>query len=402
MNLEPKLRFSEFDGEWKIQKLREFATTYSGGTPTSSNKSYYKGDIPFIKSGEIAANVTSQCVNQEALNNSSAKRVHKGDILYALYGATSGQVAISKLEGAINQAVLCIRTGINTYFLYSSLINSKNKILKTYLQGGQGNLSAEIIKELQFAIPNEKEQDKIADFMLDLDEKIAKLDEYVELLKKYKKCITQQIFEKKIDFKNKKGGSFPQWKEMELSGIGTTYSGLVGKTGADFGSGFRYITYKQIFDQSKVDIARSAFVRIGDSEKQNKVQTGDIFFTISSETPDEVGLSSVLMDNVADTYLNSFCFGFRPDQRILYSAFAQYLFRSRQFRINAIRLAQGSTRYNISKAALMKTFVMIPSIEEQQVIADFLNEIDLKIVSYETILMKTCILKKTLLRQMLI
>ncbi len=88
--------------------------------------------------------------------------VSKGDLLYALYGATSGEVAVSQIEGAINQAVLCIRSKLNTYFLFSYFLFKKESILQTYLQGGQGNLSAEIIKSLIAPIPSEAEQTKIA------------------------------------------------------------------------------------------------------------------------------------------------------------------------------------------------------------------------------------------------
>ncbi|MFX9272989.1 restriction endonuclease subunit S, partial [Acinetobacter baumannii] len=85
--------------------------------PKSSDKSFYQGNIPFIKSGEISQKVTEQYINEVALKNSSAKLVNKGDLLYALYGATSGQVAISQINGAINQAILCIRSDLNTRYL---------------------------------------------------------------------------------------------------------------------------------------------------------------------------------------------------------------------------------------------------------------------------------------------
>src|SRR5690606_1398613 len=104
---------SEF-GEWEEKKLGEISTTFSGGTPKSTNKKFYQGTIPFIKSGEISQKHTEQFINELALKESSAKLVKKGDLLYARYGATSGQVAISQIDGAINQAVLCIRSNLNT------------------------------------------------------------------------------------------------------------------------------------------------------------------------------------------------------------------------------------------------------------------------------------------------
>ena len=166
------LRFSGFDNEWKPFIIGDISKTYSGGTPSTSKKEYYCGDIPFIKSGEINKNCTEQYINEDAINNSSAKKIKKGDLLLALYGATSGEVAISKIDGAINQAVLKIDNNMDNYFQYNYFLKYKEKIIHKYLQGGQGNLSANIIKKLEFKFPKIEEQQKISRFLLLIDEKI--------------------------------------------------------------------------------------------------------------------------------------------------------------------------------------------------------------------------------------
>ncbi|MNX85433.1 EcoKI restriction-modification system protein HsdS [compost metagenome] len=158
--------------KWQSEKLGNIGTFFSGGTPLTSNKSYYKGNIPFIKSGEINSSTTTQFISQEALKKSSSKMVNKGDLIYALYGATSGEVGLSKIDGAINQAILCVRTTLNNLFLLNYLKLKKENILKTYLQGGQGNLSADIVKSLTIPIPSLQEQTKIADFLSSIEEKI--------------------------------------------------------------------------------------------------------------------------------------------------------------------------------------------------------------------------------------
>ena len=129
----PKLRFKEFKDELSNHKFKDICTFFSGGTPTSSNKEYYNGDIPFIRSGEIYSDNTELFINQDAINNSSAKVVNKGDLLLALYGATSGNVAISKIDGAINQAILCINPqyGYSKVYIKYLLENKKETILKT-------------------------------------------------------------------------------------------------------------------------------------------------------------------------------------------------------------------------------------------------------------------------------
>jgi type I restriction enzyme S subunit len=177
-----KLRFKDSNRnefpDWTLRKLGDLGTFFSGGTPLTSKKDYYNGDIPFIKSGEIHKNHTEQFISEKALKNSSAKMVEKGDLIYALYGATSGEVGISKVAGAINQAILCVRTSLNTVYLLNYLKLQKENILKTYLQGGQGNLSAEIIKSLEILTPTYSEQVLIANSLSSFDEKIEAEKKY--------------------------------------------------------------------------------------------------------------------------------------------------------------------------------------------------------------------------------
>ncbi len=88
------------------------------------------------------------------------------------YGATAGEVGISKINGAINQAVLCVRSTQSTKYLYQFLLFMKGRILAKYIQGGQGNLSADILKSIRLPLPSKEEQQKIADFLSALDKKI--------------------------------------------------------------------------------------------------------------------------------------------------------------------------------------------------------------------------------------
>ena len=187
------MRFPEFGGEWEREKLRDKCSFYSGGTPSSSNKSYYNGEIPFIRSGEISGDSTELFLSEFGLNNSSAKMVDIGDLLLALYGATSGQIAISKIRGAINQAILCIKSSYDNIFLKSVWEKHVDKILQAYLQGGQGNLSADIVKNLSFYFPSLDEQNKISKLIVLIDERIETQNKIIEDLKKLKVAITQKI-----------------------------------------------------------------------------------------------------------------------------------------------------------------------------------------------------------------
>jgi type I restriction enzyme S subunit len=190
----PSLRFPDFNPEWKTKKLGEIANFYSGGTPLTSKKEYFGGEIPFIRSGEINSNKTEQFITDKGLKNSSAKMVSEGDILYALYGATSGEVGISKINGAINQAILCIKSAHNHYYIYSVLKSKKDIITKTFLQGGQGNLSADIVKNLSIDLPSIPEQTKIANFLSAIDDKITHCQSELDGMERWKKGLLQQMF----------------------------------------------------------------------------------------------------------------------------------------------------------------------------------------------------------------
>ena len=193
-----KLRFKDENGEdyadWKPRKLADFCTFFSGGTPTSTNQKFYSGTIPFIGSGNIYDSKVFNFISQEAYDSSSAKLVEKGDLLYALYGANSGELAISKMNGAINQAILCIRNSECIEYLYYVLLLNKDNIVAKYLQGGQGNLSAQIIKKLKYRFPSLPEQQKIANFLTRIDVKIESTNQQIHQMQSFKKGLLQQLF----------------------------------------------------------------------------------------------------------------------------------------------------------------------------------------------------------------
>lgn len=194
----PEFRFPEFegDGEWEEKNISKVCNPYSGGTPKSSENKFYGGNIPFIRSGEISRHMTELYLTDDGLNSSSAKMINKGDVLVALYGANSGDVAIAKIDGAINQAILCLQSTENNYFIYLYLLLKKQFIISTYLQGGQGNLSGDIIRSIKLFFPSPKEQQKIADCLSSLDNDIEIQSNKLEELKAHKKGLMQKLFPK--------------------------------------------------------------------------------------------------------------------------------------------------------------------------------------------------------------
>lgn len=368
----PKLRFKEFSDEWEEKKLGKIGKFFSGGTPLTSKKEYYDGNIPFIKSGEISEENTEQTISEEGLKNSSAKLVKKGELLLALYGATSGEVAISKIDGAINQAVLNIKTSENNLFLYNYFKLKKESILTKYLQGGQGNLSAEIIKNLFIFFPSLQEQQKIANFLSSIDKKISLTEEKLELFREYKKGVMQKIFSQELRFKDNNGNDYPEWEEKRLGDIlnignGRNYRHLEKGEIPVYGTG-------GIIERVNNYLYEGESVFIGRKGTINKpVYYNGKFWTV-------------------DTLFYTYNFvNILP--KFLYYTFCN---------IDWLSYNEATGVPSLSKATILKIENKIPSIQEQQKIADFLSSIDSKIESIEKELEGLKEFKKGLLQQMFV
>ncbi|HEL2685034.1 TPA: restriction endonuclease subunit S [Streptococcus suis] len=186
------------------------------------------------------------------------------------------------------------------------------------------------------------------------------------------------------------------WELRPLGEIGNTYTGLSGKTKDDFGHGDgRFVTYMNVFSNpiSLPEMVEAVEI----DESQNTVRYGDVLFTTSSETPEEVGMSSVWLENTENTYLNSFCFGFRPVKKVN-PYYLAYLLRSSGMRRKISFLAQGISRYNISKTKMMELEISIPNENEQEVIGTFFSTLDRHITLHQRKLDKLKEQKKTYLK----
>ncbi len=258
------MRFPEFSGEWEKYKLSKICSFFSGGTPSSSKKEYYDGNIPFIRSGELHEEQTELFITEDGFKNSAAKMVEVGDLLLALYGATSGDIAISKINGAINQAILCIRTNQNKKFIESIWRKHVEKLLQTYLQGGQGNLSADIVKNISFYFSRIEEQNKLAEFISLLDERIATQNKIIDKLESLIKGLSQQLLSSKND-----------WILYRLDNLAQIKSGYSGTQ----------VSYRTPYKVSRIETISKHCIdmqRIGYAEnipKNYKLNVGDIIFS---------------------------------------------------------------------------------------------------------------------------
>ena len=193
------------------------------------------------------------------------------------------------------------------------------------------------------------------------------------------------------------------FQQLSFNDVGESYSGLSGKSADDFGSGFPYVPYTNIFSNDVVDENHFEYVEIGNDESQNMVRYGDLLMTLSSETPEEVGVGSVYLGNEENLFLNSFAFGIhikRDD--LIYPPYMAYLVSTRKFRKFILPFAQGSTRYNLQKSDFMKAKYSFPKIERQKEICALLNAYSMKIENETKYLALLIIQKQCLLKQMFI
>ena len=239
------------------------------------------------------------------------------------------------------------------------------------------HITKENMEKRFIPVPPLAEQRKIAEVLGVWDEAIEKQARLIEKLALRKRGLMQRLLSAKLRLP---GFSEP-WQKVKLGDIGDTYNGLSGKNKDDFEYGnAQFIPYINVFSNERIDTNNLGCVQIKPNEQQNTVKYGDIFFTVSSETPDEVGMASVLLEHLNSAYLNSFCFGYRLNNfSTLNPFFAAYLFRTEHFRNYMSVLAQGSTRFNISKKEVMKLKIDLPTIEEQTAIAEVLTAADREI-----------------------
>ena len=356
--------------EWNVKGLGEIAKMFSGGTPKSTEPLYFNGHIPFIKSGEINSLETEQCLSNLGIENSSARLIEKGDLLYALYGATSGECALSKINGAINQAILCIRPikDIDRYFLLSFLQKNKKYYYNKYLQGGQGNLSADIIKRYKILVPPLSEQQKIAEVLSTWDEAIEKQSQLVEKLELRKKGLMQQL----LTGKKRLPGFVEEWKKARLGDFADVVGGGTPDTSNEnywYGN-IAWFTPSEIGKNKYVYKSQRYITEEGlNNSSARLLPIGTILFTSRAT----IGLKAILkMEATTNQGFQSLI--------VSNSNNTDFFFYLLDILDNVIkRKASGSTFPEISAKSLKNIMISIPSLAEQNAIAEILSSCDKEI-----------------------
>ncbi|HEL1617152.1 TPA: restriction endonuclease subunit S [Streptococcus suis] len=395
----PKRRFKEFENAdaWELRKLGEVAEIVMGQSPDSKNYTDNPLDNILVQGN---ADLRDGCVVPRVWTTQVTKTAEKGDLILSVR-APVGDVGRTNYNVVLGRGVAGIK---GNEFIYHLLVKMKLFGYWTKLSTGSTfeSINSDDIKNSIILFPSHPEQEAIGTFFSTLDRHITLHQRKLDKLKSVKQAYLSEMFPAEGERvpKRRFPGFTDAWELRPLGEIGNTYTGLSGKTKDDFGHGDgRFVTYMNVFSNpiSLPEMVEAVEI----DESQNTVRYGDVLFTTSSETPEEVGMSSVWLENTENTYLNSFCFGFRPVKKVN-PYYLAYLLRSSGMRRKISFLAQGISRYNISKTKMMELEISIPNEKEQSAIGSFFSTLDQHITLHQRKLEKLKNLKKALLNELFV
>ena len=380
----PNLRFPEFSGEWKAVPLSTIADIIGGGTPDTSVDEYWGGNIQWFTPSEIGkgkyAYLSDRTITEAGLKNSSAKLLPQGTVLLSTR-ATIGECSIATTECTTNQgfqSLVAKENNVSSEFLYYIVAKIKREMLRRSCGSTFLEISANELKKIHTNIPSKAEQEKLVSLLSLIDQRIETQKKIIEDLKKLKDAINNSLH-----------NNINEFQLFSFNELGNDYSGLAGKSSDDFGSGLPYISYLNVFRNDIVTDGPFDCVKVSKTEKQNVVSYGDLLFTLSSETPSEVGIGAIYLGKTNPIYLNSFCFGVHlSNHENIYGPYLAYFVTSQYFRRTILPFAQGSTRYNLMKSDFMKHKFCFPNMASQKAIYNALHTLSEKTQNEEVSLNK--------------
>ena len=398
----PALRFPEFTGEWGkyvLTEIVERVTRRNKGNvcklPLTISAQYGLVDqITFFNKVVASADMSNYYL------------LTKGDFAYnKSYSSEYPWGAIKRLDryeyGALSSLYICFRplSHVSSDFLMHYFETKKwhQGVSEIAVEGARNHGLLNIGIQDFFAtvhyLPQElSEQKKIAAFLNLIEKRISVQNKIIEKYESLIQAMCDTLIERET-----------QQVALSFSDFGQSYSGLSGKNAEDFGDGYPFITYMNVYQNQIIDSTDVGLVKIKETEQQSVVRYGDILFTLSSETPEEVGMGAVYLGETYPLYLNSFCFGIHiTDEAKIYSPFLAYYVSSQSFRKAVYPLAQGSTRFNLQKSDFMKKKFSFPMIEKQRKIYSILNTYSDKLIVEKQIIRLLCSQKRYLLRQLFI
>lgn len=398
--------------DWGIKLVQEIGQIKTGPFGTLLKASEYsKGEgVPLISVGEVGEGCFRISEETPRVPSNVVRRLpqyvlRSGDIVFGRKGAVNRSALVSSAEDGwfLGSDGISIRPNSACHPPYLAAQFQGKTVQSWLIQNAIGttmpSLNQRILSGVQIPYALPEEQRAIATALSDVDALIAGLEKLIAKKRDLKQAAMQQL----LTGQTRLPGFSGAWEVKRLGEIGATYGGLVGKSKADFGHGAaQYVPFVNVMANVVIDCSAFELVNVSTAELQNEVLCGDLLFNGSSETPEEVAMCSLMAQTVDNLYLNSFCFGFRLKPNVSTNGlFLAYYMRSSIGRNLMKSLAQGSTRYNLSKGALLDAGLTLPCEQEQTAIATILSDMDAELAALETRLAKTRALKQGMMQELL-
>jgi type I restriction enzyme S subunit len=397
-DLLPELRFKGFDGEWINKSMNDFTKINQGLQIPISERFDKKEDDNFFY-------ITNEFLRKGATksyfikNPSESVICYEDDILMTRTGNT-GQV-VTGVHGAFHNNFFKIKfdNTCSKWFLYFFLTSHKTQhtILKLAGTSTIPDLNHGDFYKIRLNIPSLPEQQKIASFLSAVDEKIQQLTRKKELLEQYKKGVMQQLFSGKLRFKDENRKEYPEWEEKSLGEVAVFFKGKgISKIDIEEEGLIPCIRYGELYTYYKEIISLIKSSTNLNSKDLFFSKQNDVIIPASGETQIDIATAScVMVENIA---LGGDINIIRSSLNGIYLSY--YLNNSKRNEI--ANLAQGSSVMHLYSSQLKTLKLYIPSILEQQKIANFLSSIDAKIESTSQQITQTQTFKKGLLHKMFV
>ena len=397
--------------DWTIRTISEIADVKTGPFGSSLHqRDYVDEGTPIITVEHLGERGVIHeglpLISESDCSRLASYRLKQGDIVFSRVGSVDRNSLISEKEDGwlFSGRLLRVRvTDENVCPAYLSChFNSepfKRRVRGVAVGQTMASLNTQILNSVPVVLPPLREQRAIAGTLSDVDESVGALEALIAKKQDIKLGAMQQL----LTGETRLPGFEAPWKPTSMGRLGFIYGGLSGKQKDDFGDGnARYVTFMNVLANTLIRSHHAQRVRVKPGESQNRVLKGDLLFNATSETPSELAMGAVMDEEVYDLYLNSFCFGFRiHDPDSCYPLYLAYFFRDSAGRSIVSSLAQGATRYNMSKTQFSSLELSMPEFREQREIANILRDMDAETEALEQRREKTLAIKQGMMQELL-
>ena len=396
----------EVPDNWVWMTLGEVGTWQSGGTPSRSNKTYYGGNIPWLKTGDLNDGLISdipESITEEAVANSSAKINPAGSVLIAMYGATIGKLGILTFPATTNQACCaCIEfNAITQLYLFYFLLSQRNGFIAKGGGGAQPNISKEIIVNTFIPLPPLSEQQRI---VMEIEKWFALIDQVEQgkadlqnTIKQTKsKILDLAIHGKPVpqdpndepaikllkrinpDFTpcdNGHSRKLPQgWYSVTANDVCSIIGGVSYNKADIQDTGIRVLRGGNIQNGKVIDCFDDVFISLSYQNNDNQVQRGDIIVVASTGSQTLIGKTGFADRDIPKTQIGAFLRIVRPKLKTL-SPYIRLIFQTDAYKDYIRNVAKGSNINNVKNAHLQNFQICLPPLEEQQRIVQKIEEL---------------------------